>query len=98
MSKTKKGAEVPDVVYGDVEIEGELRMEDAKVKISLYLDGDLLLELKKAAEKEGEKYQPFTNKLLRKVIMGESKGPLADRVAILEKEMKKLIKKRDRAG
>ncbi|HYX39083.1 MAG TPA: hypothetical protein VE954_38760 [Oligoflexus sp.] len=66
-----------------VEIEEELNLDDAKFKITLYLDGDLLKRAKEEAAKEKMKYQPYINKLLREVLLGE-RSTLEERVSKLE--------------
>lgn len=42
----------------------------AKVRISIMLDGDLLLACKKRAAAEGTKYQTLINQVLREVVLG----------------------------
>ncbi len=67
-----------------VDIEEELRTEDAKFKITIYLDGDVLVKLRKSAEEDGSKYQPFLNKLLRRVLL-EEKTDLEKRLEAVER-------------
>lgn len=52
-------------------IKGELKIEDAKVKISVYLDGDVLVGIRERAKEEGMKYQPYINKVLRAHLLEE---------------------------
>lgn len=81
-----------DINYGNKDVvTEELDIKKAKVKVSMFLDGDLLLEVKEQAQKSGVKYQTFINQTLRQVFMGEptrfdSKdyGELKKRVTILE--------------
>ncbi|MCB0745327.1 MAG: hypothetical protein KDC67_15565, partial [Ignavibacteriae bacterium] len=47
--------------------------KDCKVRITTYIDLDILEELKLQAKKEGEKYQHLLNKYLRACIFKEVK-------------------------
>ncbi|MEZ4740857.1 MAG: BrnA antitoxin family protein [Bdellovibrionota bacterium] len=73
-------------------IEGDLSPQSAKVKVTIYLDGDLLLEVRRKAKKLGKKYQTLINESLREKFLGDkaSVNPedfkeLSERVALLEK-------------
>jgi len=44
---------------------------DSKVRVTINLDGDILEEIKSMAQKDGDKYQPWLNKFLRKVLFSE---------------------------
>ena len=50
-----------DLIYGD-----------AKVKVSMFLDGDLLQQVKAIAKKRNTKYQTLINQSLREVFLGNS--------------------------
>ncbi len=69
----------------------ELDISKAKVKVSMFLDGDLLVEIKEQAKISGVKYQTFINQTLRQIFMDESTrfdskdySDLKKRVTILE--------------
>ena len=73
-------------------IDGDIPPQEAKVKVTIYLDGDLLLEIRRQAKKRGKKYQTFINESLRQQFLndGETIDPeefhkLAERVSLLEK-------------
>ena len=52
-------------------IPGDLDYKEAKVKVSMFLDGDLLLAVKSEAKRTGQKYQSLINKTLREVFLKE---------------------------
>ena len=55
-----------DIVYGDVEIsEEDLKIENAKIRVNTWIDGDIVQELRKRAKLENTKYQTLLNNLLR---------------------------------
>ena len=55
-----------DIVYGDVEIsEEDLKIENAKVRVNTWIDGDIVQELRRRAKSENTKYQTLLNNLLR---------------------------------
>ena len=55
-----------DIVYGDVEIsEEDLKIENAKVRVNTWIDGDIVQELRRRAKLENTKYQTLLNNLLR---------------------------------
>jgi predicted DNA binding CopG/RHH family protein len=66
-----------------VEIDEELNLDDAKFKVTLYLDGDVLRRAREEAAKQKMKYQPYLNRLLREILLGE-KSSLEERVSRLE--------------
>lgn len=66
-----------------VEIEEELNLDDAKFKVTLYLDGDVLRKAREEAAKRKMKYQPYLNGLLREILLGE-KDSLEERISRLE--------------
>ena len=77
MKKTKTNA----ISYEDAEKElmAALKAEpkDLKVPISLRLDGDVYLELKKLAEKGSGKYQSILNQILRHFLFHEASPKIA---------------------
>lgn len=73
-------------------IEDDLPAESAKVKVTIYLDGDLLLEVRRRAKKSGKKYQTLINASLREQFLGDKTSvdpeefkELSERVSLLEK-------------
>lgn len=71
----------------------ESEPKDLKMHISLKLDSDLYMELKRRA-KEGEaggRYQTLLNNLLREILFGPSQSQIEERLNRIEKE---LFKKR----
>lgn len=55
-----------------------------KIRITTFLDDDLLATLKTMASDSGGKYQTLLNQLLRSSLFGENNGILA-RIATLER-------------
>lgn len=74
----------PDVQFGDVDLISDFEQSDVKVKITCFLDADVLNALRIAAKEDGMKYQPYLNKILREVVLGE-KNMLSKRMDALEK-------------
>ena len=74
--------------YGDFEVEGNLDLKQAKVKVTIYLDGDVLENARKIAKKEHVKYQALINSILRKSLLIESQAE--ERIRILEERVMKL--------
>lgn len=60
----------------------------AKVRITTYLDKDLLETLRKVATESGGKYQAVLNQILRQALMGEAEG-LLSRIERLERAVYK---------
>lgn len=81
--KTKKKAKK------EVHIEEDLLLKDAKFKVTIYIDGDVLEAIREAAEKAKTKYQPFINKILRERFIGDAEESLEARVSRLEMELLK---------
>ena len=91
MSKTK------DIEYGEKDaIDGVLKAQEAKVRINMFIDGDLLLKIRELAKQHNTKYQTLINQSLRKLFLDDS--PIVDakdfkdlqhRVEILEVTLKK---------
>jgi uncharacterized protein (DUF4415 family) len=55
-----------------------------KIRITTYLDKDLLETLRKVATESGGKYQAVLNQVLRQALMGETEG-LLSRIERLER-------------
>ena len=91
MSKTK------DIEYGEKDaIDGVLKTQEAKVRINMFIDGDLLLKIRELAKQHNTKYQTLINQSLRKLFLDDN--PIVDakdfkdlqhRVEILEVTLKK---------
>lgn len=86
-------AKKTDLRYGkDDLIDGNTTAQEAKLKVTIYLDGDLLLEVRRQAKKTGKKYQSMINESLRDLFLGQKARidpkefqQLVERVAMLEK-------------
>ena len=81
------------IKYGEKDhIKGELDYNAAKIKVSVFLDGDLLQAIKVDAKATNQKYQSLINQALREVFLREMRPidpndyqQLKQRVEILEK-------------
>jgi hypothetical protein len=76
-----------DIVYGDTDVTLEdLEISKSKVRVNTWIDGDIVLELKKRAEKEHTKYQTLLNSLLRASVFkdGVSLDEILKRINTLE--------------
>ncbi len=83
MKSTKK-----TIKYGRIEVpEGFDDVKNHKVRVTFWIDGDLLEELKRRSAEVGAGYQTFMHKMLRDAIL--EKPSLEQRVAKLESKMKK---------
>ena len=79
--------------YGkDDLIESDLSTREAKIKVTIYLDGDLLLEVRRQAKKLGKKYQTLVNESLRDMFLNHKARVdpqefqrLMERVTVLER-------------
>ena len=68
MAKTKK-----NVFYGSIELdEDEFSSRYEKIRITTFVDLDVVTALKKRAKKLGIGYQTLLNDILRKKVVGES--------------------------
>ncbi|MBX2989084.1 MAG: BrnA antitoxin family protein [Bdellovibrionaceae bacterium] len=65
--------------------ESYLEPQNHKVRITTFLDGDILEELKKRAGKQGTKYQTLLNRLLRESLWPSEKEELTHRLEKLER-------------
>ena len=72
--------------YGKYEVEGALDLKKAKVKVTIYIDGDVLERAKSEAKLKHTKYQTLINSLLRETLMTEKSrlDLLEERVLQLE--------------
>lgn len=59
------------------------QVDNAKVRITTYLDDEVLKELRELAEKSGSKYQTVLNQILRDYLFDEKRG-LVGRIEKLE--------------
>ncbi len=88
-------AKKSEIRYGkDDLIDDDLSPQEAKLKVTIYLDGDLLLEVRRQAKKAGKKYQTMINESLRAFFLDQKTKVdpqdfqrLVERVAILEKAL-----------
>ena len=82
-----------DVSYGKNDlVDTDMSPQEAKLKVTIYLDGDLLLEIRRQAKRAGKKYQTLINESLRDVFIAQKAHVdpkeferLLERVALLEK-------------
>ncbi len=84
MSTTKKNV---DIVLGDVSAtDSELELKDAKTRITMMIDLDVVKGFKELAQKSGAKYQTLMNQKLREALVKESETEsLFERVKKLER-------------
>ena len=59
-------------------------LKGSKIKVTTYLDEEVLKVLREMAEKSGGKYQTLLNKILRDILLDDKKGIL-QRLEELEK-------------
>ena len=62
-------------------------LEDVKVRITTFLDEDLLEKIKTEASLQNKKYQTYLNERLREIFMGEES--IESRLKYLEEIIKK---------
>lgn len=85
MKSTKKKSK--KITYGTVEApEGFDDHKNHKVRVTMWMDGDLLLALKQRAEEVGAGYQTLAQKLLRDAI-SETES-FSQRLERIEKALK----------
>lgn len=85
MKSTKKKSK--RISYGTVEApEGFNDPKNHKVRVTMWMDGDLLMALKKRAEEVGAGYQTLAQKLLRDAV-SETES-LSQRLERIEKALK----------
>ena len=82
MKSTKKNK----IKYGNVELsENEFDPKHGKVRVTMWMELDLLKEIRERAAKEGEKYQRWIKKNLRDLLAGNTPTDIAHRLEVLEK-------------
>jgi len=79
-----KSSKAAKVKYGkkDLLSESDLDPKNHKVRITSFIDGDILVELKARAEQQGTKYQTLLNQILRQAL--KDSANMADRLKKLE--------------
>lgn len=85
------------IQYGNVELEeGFEDPKNHKLKITMWIDGDILLELKKRATKSKGRYQTLMNEILREYLFNEKSSQRLEIESIVENKLKALglLKKR----
>lgn len=86
-SMKKKKKKNKKIEYGKIEApQGFDNPRNHKVRITMWIDGDLLLELKKRAGEVGAGYQTFAHKLLRDSVL--EKDSIEARLARVEKALR----------
>lgn len=72
-SKRTEPTKNPKITFGNVDLEpDEFAPEHTKVRLSMWIDGDLLQAIKARARSQREpKYQTWLNKFLRAMVLGE---------------------------
>lgn len=76
------------IKYGNVELPEEaFNPKNAKFRVTMFVDLDVLDEIRKRAAKEGLPYQTFINQLLRRTVLSSAEE---DRIRrIVREEMAK---------
>jgi predicted DNA binding CopG/RHH family protein len=76
------------IKYGSVSLpEDAFNAKETKFRVTMYVDLDILDELRKRAKKRGLPYQTYTNQLLREVVFGQE---IDERIRrIVREELKK---------
>lgn len=78
------------VKYGTVDLPADA-WDEGQFRMTLWIDLDVLKEIKHLAEQDGSKYQPWLNKKLREVILGEHEKNMKSvmkRLVKIERKMK----------
>jgi hypothetical protein len=77
--------------YGKTEVDfSNLDPREVKVRISTFVDGDVLKKLKMHAQKGGLKYQTLLNSVLRKYV--ESPFPISSESHIFDDAVRKIVR------
>lgn len=85
------------IKYGNVDLpEGFDDPKNHKLRVTTWIDGDIILELKKRADKSKGKYQTLMNDILREYLFNEKSAQKLEVEAIVENKLKALglLKKR----
>lgn len=70
--KTKKRVKKDVIEYGDVDVDfSNLQRQDIKMRITTYIDLDVVEKLKEHAKELGTGYQTYLNSYLRESILNE---------------------------
>jgi predicted DNA binding CopG/RHH family protein len=81
MKSTKKNK----ISFGSVELqEDEFNPKNGKIRVTMWIELDLLDQVRKKAADEGEKYQPWIKKQLREIVSGDSEKKIENRLIALE--------------
>lgn len=83
-----------NIEYGNVELDSdEFDAKQTKVRITTFVDFDILERLKSEAKREGVGYQTLLNQKLRELVLGESaSNAYQDSVKEILERLKKLEK------
>lgn len=94
--KAKMSNKKKDIVFGHVELDAdEFDPKYSKVRITTFIDLDILEALKAIAKKQGRGYQTLLNETLRKVVLGEKASVENE---LLEKLISRIERLEDRVG
>lgn len=84
-----------DIKFGDVDIDdSEFEPRNVKIRITTFIDQDILIELKKISKTKGQKYQTLLNQILRSFCdrrKGKKLTPVGEKRIrqIVQEELKK---------
>jgi hypothetical protein len=81
--------------------EGDLDPKNAKVRITTFLDGDVLLALRKKADEKGMPYQTMLNDILRATVLESASYDAKRLMAMADKinsDVEQLKKEIDASG
>jgi len=83
------GKKNKDIVYGNVEIpDEEFETRNAKIRVTTFVDFDVVIELKRLAKNSKTKYQTLLNTILRAAVIGDPPKPITEaRVRQIAKEV-----------
>ena len=77
-----------NIKFGNLELyDQEFESKNVKVRITTYIDEDILLALKKLAKQCGDKYQSLLNSILRSYFETNSKKP----AKITEQKIRQIV-------
>ncbi len=80
------------IKYGNIDLPDEMfKSENVKLKVTAYLDLDVIRALKEEAKSSGTKYQTLMNQKLRDTLFGKKIDPLlrGEIRALIREELKK---------
>lgn len=83
------------ITYGSVELDKEeFDPKNTKIRVTTFIDLDVVLELKKRAKRSRTKYQSLLNQILRDSVFGpKNEPPLSEsKLRSIIKEELKLLK------